>query len=431
MLALEIRTQYVSAPKLLTILQTYQQDGEAEKHAETSAVALAHLSANPGYMASRFLPLVLDFIDRNGASGVEGLVLSSLSAAAAHDVKTFRHAIDRLALMADRLSVSEDRPEFGIPFIDFDSIPATRVPVRAAKTRDGRYGSGQSGQVLSGIIAEFTGNKDPETLQDRFGFGAEIIQNLLNSSHTDAARKLIEDLAKLTAQSEFGLLPGFGLTVRGGANSLDKAAGSGAEKAANNWKKTYEAVAKLARQANEAQNRADQAMAAARTAAWAGLGIAEIPAAAPVGVGVAIGGAVAGGIAAGVKLQASWFAKLIKEIEEKIEKAEKAEKGTTDKTDKEKTKKMPLPDDFGDAKTRIADYLEAATAYASRINPYINPTGESFGGVVYAKVPVQGDIDPVWEDISIDMSEEDLIAWLGFLQRKLFDSRINPVRRKR
>lgn len=422
MLTLSMTRHYRSVPRLLQALHEDWHADRAARHAETIAYALDDLSRRPGFAARAALPAALDFVERNGAEGVDGILWSALSAASVHDPRGFQRAIDRLILRAGTRPAEEAKPAFRIAFVDFDTLPPTRPagPASAAGGRDGRYGD-----VLSDLVAARLGSGqpflggDPERLGRRFGaVGAGIILNALHSSHTDRARSLLSDLDALT-EARSRMLPGFGFAIRRRASGLDAYEAPGTERAGD-WTKSYR---KALNTAISVSNTVSQAAGAA-----AGAGMeAGAPPAVTLTTGLVAGCAFL--LAQQLEVIRQTVGEAVSNVEKAMKKLEEATQGNTDDPEDQDEKKMPVPDDDGGGRPTIFEVLQALEAYAARLDPLINPGTEDFGGgVTYARIPQPGNIDPLWEQTGgSTMNERELLAWLGFLQAKLYDSLINPL----
>lgn len=411
-------------PEVLAHLAEAWENDDAVRHAALSAVLLYDAARRPGVMATRLLPAAVEHACAMGPQGVDGVLLSALSAAAAHDPGRFGIAVDDLLAHAPRWPVVPAKAAFMIPFVDFDSLP---VEVRRPAAGSVKYG----GPLTEARVAELmagagwlSGSRAPAALAARHGdIGAERILHLFRSSHVDQARQLLTDLRALAHPRQ--VVNGFGFTVRRQANGLDERHDPGGEAAAG-WRDAYDrATASLASYYG--------GMAACFGALGVVAGLAESFAPGSTSPGGAI--ALAFGLGAkGLSLSLEQIGEVVRETTGEIERVVRVldaeQTGDTTASEGDDQVKFPVPDGWvGSGRPTIFEILCAAEAYARRLDPYSVPREEELGGgVTYARVPQQGDVDPAWETIGRGMmSDDELRHWIAFLQAKLFDSLVNPV----
>ena len=424
MYQIEFTLHRAAFPEVLAHLAEAWENDDAERHAALSAVLLYDAARRPRVMATRLLPAAVEHACAVGPQGVDGVLLSALSAAAAHDPERFALAVDRLLAHAPRWSAVPAKSAFLIPLVDFDSLP---VELRRPAAGSAKYG----GPLTEARVAELmagagwlSGSRDPAALSARHGdIGAERILHLFRSSHVDQARQLLTDLRALAHPRQ--VVNGFGFTVRRRANGLDEHHDPDRESAAG-WQDAYDrATAGLASYYS--------GLAASLGALGVAAGLAESFAPGSTTPGGAI--ALAFGLGAkGLSLSLEQIGGVVREATGEIERAVRVldaeQTGDTTAGEDDDQVKFPVPDGWvGSARPTIFEILRAAEAYARRLDPYSVPTEEDLGGgVTYARVPQRGDIDPAWEATGRGMmSDDELRHWIAFLQAKLFDSLVNPV----
>ncbi len=89
------------------------------RHAQASGFLLGELAANPVKTANTYLHSIIDFIYQQGPFGVDGILLSAMSAASILNKATFERAFGLCDQIAARIEELLPKLGLGIYFLDF------------------------------------------------------------------------------------------------------------------------------------------------------------------------------------------------------------------------------------------------------------------------------------------------------------------------
>jgi len=111
-----------SVPLLKSLQELWRTD-RAVRHAEATGLVLGQMAGNPRFTVEHFLPVLMQFVLRKGPEGVDGLLLSAVSAAQILSPALYRRGIE----LFDLVDVGDyaARDGFGIFFAD---IGASLLP---------------------------------------------------------------------------------------------------------------------------------------------------------------------------------------------------------------------------------------------------------------------------------------------------------------
>jgi signal transduction histidine kinase len=102
---------------ILADIQAAWESGFKYRHTQATGMILAQMAANPIWTANEALPIIREFVSARGICGLDGLLLSAMSAAAATNGRQF--SLTAAVCASPQIgSESRCRADFGIFFVD-------------------------------------------------------------------------------------------------------------------------------------------------------------------------------------------------------------------------------------------------------------------------------------------------------------------------
>ncbi len=180
---MKITVHYGSLSELLSAIQAAWNDGDLKAHSEASGFALAQLAMFPDNFLNSSLPEMFTYVTENGSLGIEGVLLSTLSATLALDSTAYSQA---MGAFSGPLSNSHTgKSGFGLYFADVGGRlvesgaafgPAVTSPQKLGKLRFS-FGPDES---KSGILGQALGGAMPGDIS---GF-AGLMQTSTNNANS-------------------------------------------------------------------------------------------------------------------------------------------------------------------------------------------------------------------------------------------------------
>jgi len=379
---------------LVGLQECWEQD-KALQHAQCTGLVLGQMVANPDYTADTLLPILIKFITRRGPQGVDSLFLTAISAAAVRNPAVFDEAVALADQIADAGSGLAAKDGFVIHFIDLGVIPGfTPRQLIASKNTGPRL------HEIPGVTKSHPARRP---------LGDAYVSSLIGVSYPDGIRNAAYADGVGTASQ---MLPGFGPALRNSLHKHDEF-----------------------RLPNRGVSR-DHAKEVNKYLATAILGAIAYKAITAMSLAAGTAAVAWSGLAAVVLYEGgSWLVGAVVIGEDTAPSSGPTDAGPPPPAagvgnDPDEETRMPIPGEVSGGSTNPLDLLNAALRYLGRLDPLINPTQEDLGGgYVAVHIPQPGNIDPLWGDVRAPRpSEEDVLAWLAFLQAKYFDSLVNPIR---
>jgi len=379
---------------LAGLRECWEQDRPLQ-HAQATGLVLGQMVANPDQAADALLPILIRFISSRGPQGVDSLFLTALSAAARRNPAIFDEAVALADQIAEEGTCLAPKDGFVIHFVDLGVIPGFAPDqLVAAKNTGPRL------HHIPGITRSHAARRP---------LGDAYVSSLIGVSYPDGIRNAAYADGVGTASQ---MLPGFGPALRNSLHKHDRfiLPDRGVSRDHAKEVNKYLATAILAAIAHKTI-----------TALSLASGVSAVALSGLAGAILYEGG--------------SWLVGAVV-----IGEGTDTSSGPTDAgppapaagviDDPDEETKMPIPGEAPGGSTSPLDLLNAALRYLGRLDPLINPTQEDLGhGYVAVHMPQPGNIDPLWADVRTPRPrEEDVLAWLAFIQAKYFDALVNPVR---
>lgn len=103
--------------RMLKELQNSWINGKKTEHAQATGMVLSQMASDPKNTADRYLPVLIDFINRNGPYGIDGLFLSAMSAAQILNKEVFEKGSTLIELIDETID-KKSKITMGIYFLD-------------------------------------------------------------------------------------------------------------------------------------------------------------------------------------------------------------------------------------------------------------------------------------------------------------------------
>jgi hypothetical protein len=110
---------YMKYTRFLKALRQEWDRGRAWRHTQATGFLLGAFVRDPVAAAHKYLPLTLKFIERNGPYGVDGILLSAMSAAKILAPDNFEMAVNVCELLEGSIDQTP-KEGLGIYFVDFE-----------------------------------------------------------------------------------------------------------------------------------------------------------------------------------------------------------------------------------------------------------------------------------------------------------------------